>query len=224
MKRSLMLTAAVAMILAGRAANAANLTGTYSFVGNDNCVLSQSPFSSEDAVFGGQYGTPLTWTINGSAQGFAVFNGNTGTMTVNNIWVAIQYLGNSIPGAGLTVVSPFFISTYDATIAFTYTVTGDEFTITETSDNGPAFLFGAKTNDGLTVTGAPPVNGTISKNSPPVLQTATGTPAQEVWSFDSATFYAMCLRTRTFTGCHEMIIRVGRDTSRLARRPTHAEF
>jgi hypothetical protein len=51
----------------------------------------------------------------------------------------------------------------------------------------------------LTVTGVSTVNGTISKNTPPVLQTATGAAAQEVWSFDSATFYAMCLRTRTFT-------------------------
>jgi hypothetical protein len=135
-------------------------------------------------------------TINGSAQGFAVFNGNgTGTMTVNNTWVVIQYSGIVLPGAGVTAVNPFFISTYEGTIAFTYTVTGDEFTITERSDSGPANTVG----DTLVVTGVPIVNGTISKNSPPVLQTATGTPAQETWSFDSATFYVMCTRTRTLT-------------------------
>jgi hypothetical protein len=51
--------------------------------------------------------------------------------------------------------------------------------------------------DTLTVMGAPPVNGVIAVGGL-TLQTATGTPAQEIWSFDGATFYAMCLRTRTF--------------------------
>jgi hypothetical protein len=197
MKRSLILTATT-MILAGGAASAVNLTGTYSLVGNDSCAMSFSQFSGNPPeLFGGQYGTPPIRTINGAVQGFGVLNSDgTGTMMVNNSWVVVPYSGNTVPGSRVTIVNPFLKSTYDATIAFTYTVTGDDFTITETSETGFARLF---TRDTLTVTGAPTINGTISKNTPPVLQTATGTPAQEVWSFDWAIFYAMWLRTRTFT-------------------------
>jgi hypothetical protein len=135
---------------------------------------------------------------NGTAQGFATFNGtDAGTMMLNSSWVIVAYTGQTIPGiTGVSIVGPFMMSTYEGTIAFTYTVTGDEFTITGSSDSGPANLLGV--NDTLSV-GAPTVNGTISNNSPPVLQTATDTPAKETWEFDGATFYAICLRTRTFT-------------------------
>src|SRR5258708_1415920 len=91
---------------------AANLKGTYSFVGHDSCTLAGSGVSGSNGAVG---------TINGTAQGFATFNGDgTGTITVNYDWVVV------------TTNAPPAISTFaPGNIAFTYTVTGDEFTITE---------------------------------------------------------------------------------------------
>jgi hypothetical protein len=177
MKTLLFLTAA---LLAATSAYAANLKGTYSFVGHDSCTLTGAGVGA-----GGG-------TINGTAQGFAIFNGDgTGTITVKSDWVVA------------TSNAPPAISTFAPdNIAFTYTVTGDEFTITETSESGPATnLFGV--NAQLTITSPPPVNGTISQNNPPVLLTATGTPATEAWIFDicanCVSNIVTCLRTRTLT-------------------------
>jgi hypothetical protein len=98
--RLLMLFAA-ALLLAGGAANADSLKGTYSSVGNDSCLLSNSPFSPGNIIYGGEGGTPPAGTLNGSAQGFAMFNGNGGgTITVNSSWVQIGYQGNTLPGGG----------------------------------------------------------------------------------------------------------------------------
>ena len=194
MKRSLMLTAA-AMLLAGGAANADKLKGTWSFVGNDNCVMG-GPFPNNDS---GSPAQSTNFVVNGGVQGFAIFNGDgTGTITIGGSWVQARYIANIIPGiGGYTAVDHFSAYTYSATIAFTYTVTGDEFTLTETSNTGTLSGLGA-----FTVTGVPTFNGTISENRPPVLQTATGTPAQETWTFGPiglGPLAALCVRTRTLT-------------------------
>jgi hypothetical protein len=178
----IILTAALLVAFAASAgdANANNLKGTWSFVGHDTCTLT-----------GSGVGVGVG-TINGVAQGFATFNGDgTGVITVRNDWVLVTT-------ASGTLISSFA----PGNIAFTYTVTGDEFTLAETSESGPATnLFGV--NAQLTITNPPPVNGTISNNSPPVLLTATGTPTNESWIFDicanCVSNIVTCLRTRTLT-------------------------
>jgi hypothetical protein len=112
-----------------------------------------------------------------------------------------------ISGTAVAGVDHFSVWTYSSNIMFTYIVMGDEFTLTETSNTGKFTdgpvgpLTGA--NGSFTITGAPTVNGTISQNNPPILQTATGTPAQEFWNYgptvQSAPFVVICVRTRTFT-------------------------
>jgi hypothetical protein len=93
MKRSLMLTAA-AMLLAGGAANANNLKGTWSFVGNDNCAISNFPFINNDT---GGSARNTYYLMNGGVQGFAVFNGDgTGTITISGSWVQARYYQNNI--------------------------------------------------------------------------------------------------------------------------------
>jgi hypothetical protein len=132
MKRLLILTAA-ALLLAGGAANADNLGGTYLFVGSDNCTMG-GPFTSDNDSLVTPSGT--YFTVNGGVQGFAVFSGDrTGTITTGGSWVWARYQANIVPGIGhFTSVDHFSVYTFAGTIAFTYVVTGDEFTITETSD------------------------------------------------------------------------------------------
>jgi hypothetical protein len=183
MKTLFFLTAA---LLAATSAHAASLKGTYSFVGTDTCLLTDSS------------GAQILGTINGTAQGFAVFNGDgTGTINVKNDWLytAITTYPSSFYG-NITDLAPV-MTTHTADIPITYTVTGDEFTITQGSD------IGQWQNALLTIINAPPVSGTISNNSPPVLLTATATQATEQWIWDICANcvwrWVTCLRTRTLT-------------------------
>jgi hypothetical protein len=94
MKRSLMLTAA-AILLAGGFANADVLKGTYSFVGSDSCLLLGDPPGVASPANGGDY-----YTLNGMAQGFAIFNGDgMGTITAQNNWFMQYYTRYVIPTA-----------------------------------------------------------------------------------------------------------------------------
>jgi hypothetical protein len=193
MKRSLMLTAA-AMLLVGGTANAQNLKGTWSFVGNDNCVIG-GPFSNNDS---GDPAQAANYVANGGVQGFAVFKGDgTGTITLGAVGIWARYVNNT----GVASVDHFEAYTISNTIMFTYVVTGDEFTLSETSDTGQ-FTSNQFGRPFLKITGAPTVNGTMSQHSPPVLQTMTGTPASELWDWGPigiGPLAAMCVRTRTYT-------------------------
>ncbi len=75
------LAASVAMLVC-QPCYAANLKGTYSFVGHDSCTLTGAGVGSG------------VGTINGTAQGFAIFNGDgTGTITVKYDWVVTIHPG-----------------------------------------------------------------------------------------------------------------------------------
>jgi hypothetical protein len=203
---SLMLT--VAMLLAGGAANADNLKGTYSFVGNDNCFLTSNPLIPPPPALriDSNNGTFTAILMQGGAQGFATFDGKgTGSISESGSWLSFRTDQGLVPDgdlgfASLTSARQFNMGPFQFTVAFMYTVNGDGFTLTETSRTGnfqtavvPAGLRSA--------TGMPTVNGTISANKKnPILQTFTGTPAQEFWAFsDGTNAYVACLRSRIYT-------------------------
>jgi hypothetical protein len=200
MKRLLMVTAAGLALITGDA-NADTIKGTYSLVGNDNCTTG-GPFTSDnDSIV---MPNATYYMTNGGVQGFAVFSGDgTGTITIGGSWIQTRYSANVVPGFGqFTSVDHFSVYTYTGTITFTYAVTGDEFTLTETSDTN-SWTAGPFLNAGATfvITGAPAVNGTIAEGNR-TLQTATGIPAQETWNFGNiglGPLTAICVRTRTFT-------------------------
>jgi hypothetical protein len=198
LKPSLMLTA-TAMLLAGGTANAHNLIGTYSFVGSDNCVIG-GPFPNNDS---GNPAQGTNYVANGGVQGFAVFNGDgTGTITLGAVGIWARDVQNVIPGiGGYTSIDHYEAYTFSNTIAFTYVVTGDEFTLTETSDTG-AFTSNQVKSGRFVITGAPTVDGTISQNKPPVLRTMMGRPSPETWDWGPigiGPLAALCVRTRTLT-------------------------
>jgi hypothetical protein len=198
--RLLMLTAA-ALLLAGGVANADNLKGTYSFVGHDDCWLTNNPLIPPPPWLqlnenGGLFSMVM---IQGGAQGFATFNGDgTGSMNEGGSWLTYNdNLNGWVPNLRFFSVAPI-----QFTIAFTYAVNGDEFTLTEASRTG---LAQSEALPGVSVaTGMPTVNGTISTNGKPILQTFTGTAAQETWRSPACigyppVGYAVCLRSRTYT-------------------------
>ncbi len=187
-------------LLAATSAYANNLKGTWSFVGNDNCFLSNPAAPGIIAV------AEAPVVLLGGVQGFATFNGNgTGSISETGAWFGMRSQHYIVPDgdvgvAPVTNISQYTMVPFQFTITFMYTVNGDEFTLTESSDAGTFQSIGLMPAGVSSITGAPTVNGTISQNSPPVLQTFTGTPAQEFWAFtDGTNAYAACLRSRTYT-------------------------
>jgi len=198
--RTLFLTAALLAVVPAYA-QGISLKGTYSFVGNDNCYLG-GPFSPPPGI-----STDAAIVLHGGVQGFATCNGNgTGSISETGAWLAMRMAQFLVPDgdvgvAPVTGLSQFEAVPFQFTITFMYTVNGDEFTLTESSDTGSFQSGGLLPASVRSITGAPTVNGTISaKTKDPILQTFTGTPAQEFWAFtDGTNAYAACLRSRTYT-------------------------
>jgi hypothetical protein len=181
-----LLLSAAAAIAISSSAGAVDITGTYAVVGESHCV------SGNVGMFNPAREIPsaaanITAT---SISGFAVFNsdGTGTTTTVITTVVNSAVLGEAWVDAG-TVNS-----------TFTYTVTGDEYTLTVTSHVETFTSGGPNAGFTNTVTGEPPLNGIASENSPHVLIDNNSTPTLETWTISNGIIQnAYCSLNRTLT-------------------------
>jgi hypothetical protein len=186
-KKLIMLASAAAIVITCGVANAADISGTYAVVGIDHCVSGAvGSFNNLQQILSGT--SAVGTTVH---SGFATFKDGMGSATIASTSTLTNFYSGYQTGA--------WLDTSTGTSSFTYTVTGDEYTRTFTSNIG-TYTTGARTGQTITITGGEPSNGVISKNTPPVLLETNSQPTMELWTFSNGdTVNAFCSNSRTLT-------------------------
>lgn len=186
MKR-LLLSAAAAIAISS-SAGAVDITGTYAIVGENHCVSGVvGAFNSLQEILSGAAGIGTT-----RVAGFVTFEANgSGSATLTEISTFESFSGGRQVGA--------WLDTATGKSTFTYTVTGDEYVRTFTSDVS-TFTTGNRTGQTNTITGNAPFNGVASENIPHVLLEANSQPTLQTWMFSNGDVAnAFCSAFRTLT-------------------------
>jgi hypothetical protein len=183
--KKLLLAGAAVIAITGNA-GAVDITGTYAVVGETHCVSTNpNQFNSLREI-----STAIASITSTSIGGFVVFNSDgTGTGTTNSTTVV------SNPVLGLA-----WVDAATTALAFTYTVTGDEYAITTTSHVETFTSGGPNVELTNTISNEPVLNGTASQDTPHVLTDYNSTPTLEMWAISNGINQnAYCSTHRTLT-------------------------
>lgn len=189
--KQLLLACATALALTSNA-SAVDITGTYAAVSESHCVVGAvGSFNGSQQNLTGAAGISAA-----SAMEFVTFSADgTGTSTFIATATYFDFSGGAQVGG--------WLDTANGTSTFTYTVTGDEYVRTFTS-NVRTFTSGPRNGQTQTTTGEPASNGTISGNTPHVLLEYNTQPTVETWTFSNGNVAnAFCSIHRTLTKVKE---------------------